>query len=880
MIGTLRGVAHPLRLAAKATSVSGLLLVVACNQPHDSVRHHEQQLTLLENRVLGFETPLTDWATTNGSQISASAQRSEGQSALGIVPNGYTEVRSTDVAVTGVPRSSATIDVFVPGSISWGEIRLIATVPSKGQYWRDLGSVSLNGLSSGSFHTVSFSVPQDLRSAFESGASDVSFRLVINAPSGSGQFLFDNLVLSDDGNEQPPTEPGLVPEEFALSVPEGTPVAELFMSATQRLTIDDRTTIGEEGKLPTIASVGPDTSEFGAGVRAHSNVVSEGSVDFLRSGAVVSGSVRTAGGISKQNDVVISGGEFVGTFITNNAIDWQIGWPVDGLVDFSHPPDALNVRLPPGAFDHVQVYSRATFTFESGTYFINSLIVEPQAHFRVDTSKGPIQIYVRNDLRLRVGLEHLQSDHDQVLFAYLGEQPALFEEALHAAVIAPRSAVELRRPGSGLAHRGAFFGEQVHVFSDATVEHVPLDLSFLCSATAPPRTLPETLSTREGNFYCPTDERSSSGALGATCYSATSAPEFLSILADRSTGYTIYYAGPGDDIVLSEEPGTLAFGQDGDDVLCALSDDKSAVHGGEGTDLMQLAGESVEAIPGPGADDIRIIEGHADILIKHACEIVSGESYRLIGGTATIHSPLSREEMIALGVTIDEGIEVEPAETSTCDSLCSGAPLCASHEYCADTASGGRCLARHPTFELSVPVDERYEELDADVRDDLRGYVDSVEKGRRGIAPTSLRWKAAAIVPVLLSSIMRNSRHDRAAEIYALGSLYRPESLTALETVALIHSPAGFGLDHNDHGTDWFLGQQHAVRWLAIAAGSLDEGQPHVDALLRVARDADRHTQELAVNALTVLDGSPEMRQRIAGILSPEDSYLLDLEFE
>src|SRR5690606_7477647 len=126
--------------------------------------------------------------------------------------------------------------------------------------------------------------------------------------------------------------------------------------------------------------------------------------------------------------------------------------------------------------------SRATFTLQTGAYFINSLVVEPQAHFRIDASAGPVLIYVKDTLRLNVGLEYVGGERGQVLFGYLGNQAALFQEALVASVVAPQSAIELRRPNSGLPHEGSFFGKEVHVFSDATVLHLPLDWDFLCPA--------------------------------------------------------------------------------------------------------------------------------------------------------------------------------------------------------------------------------------------------------------------------------------------------------------------------------------------------------------------------------------------------------------
>lgn len=674
-------------------------------------------------------------------------------------------------------------------------------------------------------------------------------------------------------------DPAPLVESFALSVPDGTSIADLMMSATSRLTIDDRTTLGEAEKLATVASGGPATTEFGASIEGHVNVVSQGDVDFLRSNAHVFGGVTTSGEIRLQNDVRIDGARLTGVSLSSSDIEWDVEWPVNDLTNFSHPPDAANVDFAPGAYDEVQVYSRATLTLNSGNYLINSLMVEPEARFRMDTSGGPINIYVRDKLVLRAELEFEEQEHEQVLFAYLGTESALFGAALEAAVIAPNSAIELRRPNTGGVHKGSFFGKSVQVFSDSTVQHVPLDLSFLCSANALARSLPESRDARDGNFYCPTALREQLGAPKVACLSATDAPEFIELTPSAGNESTLYFGGAGDDILLQEVSGTVALGGDGDDIMCGLSEGASALLAGKGNDKLQLAGESIEAIPGAGRDDVTIIDGHAEIWIKNACELIAGEKYRLLDGSATIHSPLSREQMLARGVEIDPQIVVKHSRSSVCEASCASPPLCEADEFCSDRNDEAVCLKRHPTFENSVPVDERYSELDPTTRDALRSHVDAIARGQSGVAPFELRWKSPVVVEALLKSIMKHSRYDRAPEIYALGSLYRPEALAAVEQVALIHAPKGLIGEHLDNGSDWFVGQQNAVLWLMTAAHRLKDGSAYVDALLRVVAGADDHTQELAVQALQELDSSLQMRSRIGAALPPEDAYMLNLEF-
>lgn len=439
-------------------------------------------LTVDQSRVLGFEAPAQDWTATNGAAVTSSATVTQGTAALAIVPSGYTEILSRPIAAPGNARTTATFDLRLPQSLSWGEVRLVVRVPSQGQHWRDLGGSSLAGRAAGVFQTLSFGIPEDLRAALGSSATDVDFRIVLNVPGGSGEYVLDNLVVSDDAPPGGGTGGGANDAsdlELSFVVPRGLSVADVMISATDGVTIDDRCTLAEPAAPSEVANLGSSVLELGAGVQAFTNIASVGNVT-LRSQAHVYGRLMTAGTVTQQDNVRVDGGVTTGASLAGAVTTWTVPFPAGVTQDFSLPPDAPNVVLAPSALDAVQIFSRATVTLRSGTYYLNSFVVEPEAHVRIDASSGPVLVYVRDNLHLNARLEYVGGERGQVLFGYLGTQSAYFEEAIVASVVAPRGTIDLRRPNSGAPHEGTFLGRAVHVASNATVLHLPLDWAFLC----------------------------------------------------------------------------------------------------------------------------------------------------------------------------------------------------------------------------------------------------------------------------------------------------------------------------------------------------------------------------------------------------------------
>src|SRR6185312_12160612 len=74
----------------------------------------------------------------------------------------------------------------------------------------------------------------------------------------------------------------------------------------------------------------------------------------------------------------------------------------------------------------VTVYSGATLSLAAGTYFMDSLDIEPQARLAVDTRAGNVLVYVRSGLTYR-GSTVYTGPNNRLLLAYLGTASPAFE---------------------------------------------------------------------------------------------------------------------------------------------------------------------------------------------------------------------------------------------------------------------------------------------------------------------------------------------------------------------------------------------------------------------------------------------------------------------
>ncbi len=108
---------------------------------------------------------------------------------------------------------------------------------------------------------------------------------------------------------------------------------------------------------------------------------------------------------------------------------------------------------------------------KSGTYYFTSGNLEPQADVRLNTSAGPVYVYVKDSFTFKGKFVDGSGRYDQVMVGYFGTAVANIETAFSGALVAPRARVKLKTVAG--AHRGSFFAKELEPFARTRVEHHP-----------------------------------------------------------------------------------------------------------------------------------------------------------------------------------------------------------------------------------------------------------------------------------------------------------------------------------------------------------------------------------------------------------------------
>ncbi|XYH94965.1 hypothetical protein ACMHYB_45230 [Sorangium sp. So ce1128] len=175
-------------------TTSCALVLGACAQAPDAdeqlVDQVGQALTTPAS-VLGFESP-ADWTVT-GATKSASADSSQGASALALRSFNFAELRSAPLSTVSGVTSTLAFDLKPPVSSAFGTAQLYVDIPSRGVHSAYLGQVSLAGLAAGTYAPLSFSVPANVVTALQQTYSDLTFKITLNVPHTTVDYLIDNL---------------------------------------------------------------------------------------------------------------------------------------------------------------------------------------------------------------------------------------------------------------------------------------------------------------------------------------------------------------------------------------------------------------------------------------------------------------------------------------------------------------------------------------------------------------------------------------------------------------------------------------------------------------------------------------------------------------
>ena len=126
------------------------------------------------------------------------------------------------------------------------------------------------------FNKLTFALPAAVKTALEGSYSDLRLRIVLNTPNTSSPLLLDNLDIGNAGDGVPPDT------TLNLTYPKRQSLSSVFLSASNRLQVDDRVTLAQAGEGALLAGLGSEGVEVGAGARVYGNLYGGGSV-LLRS---------------------------------------------------------------------------------------------------------------------------------------------------------------------------------------------------------------------------------------------------------------------------------------------------------------------------------------------------------------------------------------------------------------------------------------------------------------------------------------------------------------------------------------------------------------------------------------------------------------------
>jgi hypothetical protein len=241
------------------------------------------------------------------------------------------------------------------------------------------------------------------------------------------------------------------------------------IEANGAVSIDNNAVVQLPNGTPSaIANTG--TGQVSIGVTATTgNILTEGSV-FLASRANVQGSIQAAGTLSEQPPVTVTG-----AITTGAHVPLPLGPTLSGIVLPSPLGAAFDLEpgvvgsLAPGAYTSIAVKSRAVLTLSSGTYFVGSLDLEPQAILNLKQAAGPVQLYVQSSIIDRGQIQSISGTAGSFVLGYAGTSTFYVQSPfLAGTLIAPNADVVISSLGAN-AFTGELFAQSFEIQPDATL---------------------------------------------------------------------------------------------------------------------------------------------------------------------------------------------------------------------------------------------------------------------------------------------------------------------------------------------------------------------------------------------------------------------------
>lgn len=472
-----------------------LFLLQACGgRVSDESRASRGALTGMQQRVVGFEAPTTDWTASSGTR-GASTRHTEGNLSLSLSGIGYADIVSVPLSSLGNVADTVSYKLLLPANQPnpwwYGETKLHIDIPSLGINNAFIGQRNLTGLPLDTFNTITYTLPPDVAAAMRgSYTEDLRFKIVLNVPQSNEEYLLDEL---DVGLGEPPPDAGTgtggsggsgpdagagtggsagtgpdgggpTELELALKYPPGIDPSTLFFVAYDVLDVGNGADINAD-----VANTGTGSTRIGVAAEVQ-GIHSNAQVELLDQ-AVVGGFIRTAAPVIEHAGVSVGGSISENApFEPLDARTLTVSVPESSQGELVVAPGGTRSAAP-GRYDAVIAGAGASLLFSTGQYVCDSLVLEPGSRIVVDEQAGPVEVYVLGDVTLRGTVVTSGAGATSSILGTFTTGTVHVEAALGATLVAPEAEVVIHPVAT--PHAGAAFARVLRIEANTDVEAFP-----------------------------------------------------------------------------------------------------------------------------------------------------------------------------------------------------------------------------------------------------------------------------------------------------------------------------------------------------------------------------------------------------------------------
>jgi len=246
---------------------------------------------------------------------------------------------------------------------------------------------------------------------------------------------------------------------FSISVPKTADFRSVALGASGLLQLGAADqVVTDTGGFARVTNTGTVLSDLATGTKT-GDVESVSRV-ALHDNVHVVGDVVTAAGLTSSASATVTGNSAQQSLTLQpvTSFSWSVTFPPASNSLIAYPGTTQSAS--PGAYGGLFVYPNATLKLTSGVYYLDQFDTEEQGTLALDTTNGPVIVYVRTSVVYR-GATTINGPADRLFIALAGTAPVTIESNFSGVLIAPNAPIRLGIVGK--QDSGSIFAQQIQV---------------------------------------------------------------------------------------------------------------------------------------------------------------------------------------------------------------------------------------------------------------------------------------------------------------------------------------------------------------------------------------------------------------------------------